>query len=303
MRHAAARTAPLSERRLSLWRPRPDPAGVRRAVPTELMRAVPIATRARRHCSPVRVESSREAGPDISRRPPVGACGARGLRARSAGLRRRGIHPHRRGDRRHGGRSSARDPASIARLRRRKRRCRTSRKTQDRVGNRDRLRRIGPGQMMGCGPPRRRLRSRHDHANAGARRRPRSRPDGIGFTAATPGSYSGDIRQQGDLPVQGTLNHGRTRARSRSRSSRTSVQGLQAQDTAGHVWCHDGGDSGRRSRRSGSTPPVRARAPTPNPNVGEFEVKIKVRDNGKASGTITPTGLCRGKVTFSAKRQ
>jgi hypothetical protein len=40
-----------------------------------------------------------------------------------------------------------------------------------------------------------------------------------------------------------------------------------------------------------------------NPNVGAFEVKITVRDNGKASGTITPTGLCRGKVTFSAKRQ
>ena len=40
-----------------------------------------------------------------------------------------------------------------------------------------------------------------------------------------------------------------------------------------------------------------------DPSVGDFEVKIKVRDNGKASGTITPTGLCRGKVTFSAKRQ
>ena len=38
-----------------------------------------------------------------------------------------------------------------------------------------------------------------------------------------------------------------------------------------------------------------------NSNVGAFEVKITVRDNGKASGTITPTGLCRGKVTFSAK--
>jgi len=40
-----------------------------------------------------------------------------------------------------------------------------------------------------------------------------------------------------------------------------------------------------------------------NPNVGKFKVKIRVRDNGKASGTITPTGLCSGKVTFSAKRQ
>jgi hypothetical protein len=40
-----------------------------------------------------------------------------------------------------------------------------------------------------------------------------------------------------------------------------------------------------------------------NPNVGAFEVRITVRDSGKASGTITPTGLCRGKVTFSAKRQ
>jgi hypothetical protein len=36
-------------------------------------------------------------------------------------------------------------------------------------------------------------------------------------------------------------------------------------------------------------------------NVGTFDVKIKVRNNGKASGTITPTGLCTGKVTFSAK--
>jgi hypothetical protein len=39
-----------------------------------------------------------------------------------------------------------------------------------------------------------------------------------------------------------------------------------------------------------------------NPNLGPFVVKIKVGDNGKASGSITPTGLCRGKVTFSAKR-
>jgi hypothetical protein len=38
-----------------------------------------------------------------------------------------------------------------------------------------------------------------------------------------------------------------------------------------------------------------------HPAVGAFKVKIKVGDNGKASGTITPTGLCRGKVTFSAK--
>jgi hypothetical protein len=40
-----------------------------------------------------------------------------------------------------------------------------------------------------------------------------------------------------------------------------------------------------------------------DPSVGEFEVKIKVRDNGKASGSITPTGLCSGKVTFSAKKK
>jgi len=40
-----------------------------------------------------------------------------------------------------------------------------------------------------------------------------------------------------------------------------------------------------------------------NSSVGAFEVTIRVRDNGKASGTITPTGLCRGKVTFSAKHQ
>ena len=48
----------------------------------------------------------------------------------------------------------------------------------------------------------------------------------------------------------------------------------------------------------------RARAPTPNPNVGKFEVKIKVRDNGKASGTITPTGLCtrQGDVLLQVSR-
>jgi hypothetical protein len=40
-----------------------------------------------------------------------------------------------------------------------------------------------------------------------------------------------------------------------------------------------------------------------NSSVGAFEVKIRVRDNGKASGTITPTGLCRGKVTFSAEHR
>ena len=39
-----------------------------------------------------------------------------------------------------------------------------------------------------------------------------------------------------------------------------------------------------------------------DPNVGAFKIKIKVR-NGKSSGTITPTGLCSGKVTFSAKRK
>jgi hypothetical protein len=40
-----------------------------------------------------------------------------------------------------------------------------------------------------------------------------------------------------------------------------------------------------------------------DPAVGEFEVKIKVGGNGKASGTITPTGLCSGKVTFTAKKK
>ena len=39
-----------------------------------------------------------------------------------------------------------------------------------------------------------------------------------------------------------------------------------------------------------------------NPQLGPFDVKIRVRDNGKASGTITPSGLCSGKVAFSAKR-
>ena len=39
-----------------------------------------------------------------------------------------------------------------------------------------------------------------------------------------------------------------------------------------------------------------------DPAVGAFEVKLKVRDNGRASGTITPKGLCNGKVTFSARR-
>ena len=40
-----------------------------------------------------------------------------------------------------------------------------------------------------------------------------------------------------------------------------------------------------------------------DPSVGEFEVRIRFRDTGKATGTITPTGLCSGKVTFSAKRK
>ena len=40
-----------------------------------------------------------------------------------------------------------------------------------------------------------------------------------------------------------------------------------------------------------------------DPSVGELQVKITVRDNGKATGTITPAGLCSGKVTFSAKRK
>ena len=38
-----------------------------------------------------------------------------------------------------------------------------------------------------------------------------------------------------------------------------------------------------------------------DPAVGAFEVRLKVRDNGKATGTITPMGLCRGTVTFTAK--
>jgi hypothetical protein len=39
-----------------------------------------------------------------------------------------------------------------------------------------------------------------------------------------------------------------------------------------------------------------------DPNVGAFKVAIKVTSTGKATGTITPQNLCRGKVTFSAKR-
>jgi hypothetical protein len=39
-----------------------------------------------------------------------------------------------------------------------------------------------------------------------------------------------------------------------------------------------------------------------NPNVGPFKVAIKVTSSGRASGTVTPTGLCRGVVKFSAKR-
>lgn len=38
-----------------------------------------------------------------------------------------------------------------------------------------------------------------------------------------------------------------------------------------------------------------------NPDVGSFKVAIQVTNNGRASGTITPNGLCSGKVTFSAK--
>ncbi len=55
-----------------------------------------------------------------------------------------------------------------------------------------------------------------------------------------------------------------------------------------------GGEDRARLRRQGQETYT-------NPNLGQFEVKIKVSGNGKASGTITPTGLCRGKVTFSAK--
>ena len=40
-----------------------------------------------------------------------------------------------------------------------------------------------------------------------------------------------------------------------------------------------------------------------DPNVGAFKVAIKVSEKGRASGTITPSGLCRGSVKFSAKRR
>jgi hypothetical protein len=40
-----------------------------------------------------------------------------------------------------------------------------------------------------------------------------------------------------------------------------------------------------------------------DPNVGAFKVAIKVTSRGRASGTITPTGLCNGAATFTAKRR
>jgi hypothetical protein len=40
-----------------------------------------------------------------------------------------------------------------------------------------------------------------------------------------------------------------------------------------------------------------------DPNVGEFKVAIKVTSTGRASGTITPVGLCSGVAKFSAKRR
>jgi hypothetical protein len=40
-----------------------------------------------------------------------------------------------------------------------------------------------------------------------------------------------------------------------------------------------------------------------NENVGSFEVAIKVGKTGRASGTITPEGLCRGVVKFTAKHR
>ncbi len=40
-----------------------------------------------------------------------------------------------------------------------------------------------------------------------------------------------------------------------------------------------------------------------NPDVGAFKVAIKVTSTGRASGTITPVGLCSGVLQFSAKRR
>lgn len=40
-----------------------------------------------------------------------------------------------------------------------------------------------------------------------------------------------------------------------------------------------------------------------DPNVGSFKVAITVTSAGKASGSITPTGLCEGVTKFTAKRR
>ena len=40
-----------------------------------------------------------------------------------------------------------------------------------------------------------------------------------------------------------------------------------------------------------------------NPDVGAFKVAIKVTSTGRASGTITPDGLCSGVLQFSATRR
>ena len=47
----------------------------------------------------------------------------------------------------------------------------------------------------------------------------------------------------------------------------------------------------------------RGKATYTDPNVGAFKIAIKVTATGRASGTITPTGLCRGVVKFTAKRR
>ena len=46
----------------------------------------------------------------------------------------------------------------------------------------------------------------------------------------------------------------------------------------------------------------RGKATYTNPDVGEFVIAIRVTSTGRATGTITPKGLCSSTVKFAAKR-
>ena len=117
--------------------------------------------------------------------------------------------------------------------------------------------------------------------------------------AATPGSYSGDsinkeIYSYGDLEPQ--TDKGKVTFKGKSKSvTKFKLKGQQFMCGASP---YDVPVSVAKIQLDSAG---KGKGTFTDPNVGPFTVKIKVRDNGKASGTITPTGLCSGKVTFSAK--